>query len=498
MIVDELVSLFLSSPITINELENEALYEGKFEGQALNLPDNDKLLGVIKRFPGDLVVVDIKVGSQSPVTISNTESDFNAFNAELKKSIRYKDAEDKTAIQVSINKNIDTIIHLYRQAIFWEYVFQLPYFDLTALFAHLFQNRSLLIFRCLDLTRQQTRWSTRTLRIIGSDDPLPAMQPTPDRSELWRKIKEVCHYGNSAEINLLPEDFYLLQQPDDTKNKEFLDRLCIAQVITVLFDITRDDADGVDYKLNGMRLQSGLLKFQNIDTGSLQQLFQIAQWVYDGGNLSDKIGLARNILSIHIIDKNTMTLEGSPFESIKSGFDVYLKQNIKQYIEVRNKMSEQLTDFNKKATQIIDNFASGFQKSSLAVLTFFSTVVVAKVLSKSATDQIFTFEAYELTLLFIFGSVLYLIVSIREVEAQRRRFINTYFSMKARYTDLLDAADIEKILNNDQDFNQDLNFLDERRNLYRNLWIAVLGLIFLISTILHVFYVLTPPSANSH
>jgi len=269
MIVDELVSLFLSSPITINELENEALYEGKFEGQALNLPDNDKLLGVIKRFPGDLVVVDIKVGSQSPVTISNTESDFNAFNAELKKSIRYKDAEDKTAIQVSINKNIDTIIHLYRQAIFWEYVFQLPYFDLTALFAHLFQNRSLLIFRCLDLTRQQTRWSTRTLRIIGSDDPLPAMQPTPDRSELWRKIKEVCHYGNSAEINLLPEDFYLLQQPDDTKNKEFLDRLCIAQVITVLFDITRDDADGVDYKLNGMRLQSGLLKFQNIDTGSL-------------------------------------------------------------------------------------------------------------------------------------------------------------------------------------------------------------------------------------
>ena len=42
------------------------------------------------------------------------------------------------------------------------------------------------------------------------------------------------------------------------------------------------------------------------DFNKIEEYFEIYKWVYNGGNLNDKIGLARNIISLHFLKKGEL------------------------------------------------------------------------------------------------------------------------------------------------------------------------------------------------
>jgi hypothetical protein len=140
-------------------------------------------------------------------------------------------------------------------------------------------------------------------------------------------------------------------------------------------------------------------------------------------------------------------LRGETLASIQSGFKVYEKQNIKQYIEIRNKISDQLLDFNNRANKVIETFAGGFQKSALALITFYFSAIAIKVFGKGDFENVFSPDITLLSITFIVGSFLYFLIARWEVIAQRKRFVNSYTNLKARYTDILVSADIDRILN---------------------------------------------------
>lgn len=73
------------------------------------------------------------------------------------------------------------------------------------------------------------------------------------------------------------------------------------------------------------------------------------------------MGLARNILSLNF-DKENLKLSETAFEAIKSGYKIYQKENIKQYIEIRNKISDQLIELQNKADKIVASFVSDYKK----------------------------------------------------------------------------------------------------------------------------------------
>ncbi|WP_211047310.1 hypothetical protein, partial [Pectobacterium versatile] len=68
-----------------------------------------------------------------------------------------------------------------------------------------------------------------------------------------------------------------------------------------------------------------------IDPAKSMVLFDIYEWIYNQGNFVDKIGLARNIISIHTQDNSILNIPKSVLKSIESSFDIYLKDNVKQY-----------------------------------------------------------------------------------------------------------------------------------------------------------------------
>jgi hypothetical protein len=308
-----------------------------------------------------------------------------------------------------------------------------------------------------------------------------------DRPGILNRAKTSCHYNLLPEFVLLPEDF-MLEVKGSPELEMFFNRLTIISAVVLLYDISSLIGSKLNYKLNGYKSITGDADLVQLNADSGNQYFKIYQWVYQSGNFNDKIGLARNIISLHLDVKDSIEMKGDPFQSIQSSYKVYEKQNIKQYIEIRNKISDQLLSFHDRANKIIETFAGGFQKSALALITFYTSAIVLKILNKDKLVEVFTLDASILSTAFILCSAGYYFISKWEVNAQRKRFENNYIDIKKRYTDLLDDQDIERILNNDHEFRSDLKFMLDKGMAYTLLWFSFLIILFFTTWFLYCMY----------
>ncbi|RZK26245.1 MAG: hypothetical protein EOO43_03380 [Flavobacterium sp.] len=310
-----------------------------------------------------------------------------------------------------------------------------------------------------------------------------------DRQKSIENLRTASYFTGIDDHTLVPDDFKVLK--GNLRYNPlclFLNRLSVVLSLIYLFDITSLNENKLEFKINGYKSIKGVIDVKTIPSQGVEEYFSIYQWVYSGGNLNDKIGLARNIVSLHFDKPGEIALKGSPFQSIQSSYKVYEKQNIKQYIEIRNKISDQLLDFNNRANKIIETFASGFQKSALALVTFYFSAIAIKVLGQGQFLNVFTLDATLLAIAFLAGSLVYYFVSRWEVIQQRGRFVKSYTNLKDRYTDLLDALDIQRILNSDKEFNADLNFIDSKLKAYSRMWWIFLLILFLATLILFLTY----------
>jgi hypothetical protein len=326
-----------------------------------------------------------------------------------------------------------------------------------------------------------SEFSTQTIKFIprGGIFPQGTIQR---RTDSLTKIKNLCHCALIDKYQFVPDDFYPV-----IKNGSLLDNIfssvSILYSAVFLFDIFNVDGNTIDYKLNGYRSIQQKIDYSDIDISSHEIYYQIYNWVYDGGNVVDKIGLARNIISLNF-NKETLKLSDTTFEAIKSSYKIYQKENIKQYIEIRNKISDQLIELQNKADKIVENFIGDYKKSFLAIVSFFISVVVIRVVSQGDFAGGFTTEVTFLSIGFLLIFLIIMFFARWEINKQISRYTEYYNNLKDRYTDLLDGNDINRILNNDKDFNDNKFFIEQRRKKYTILWIVSLVILFVVSVVL--------------
>lgn len=353
-------------------------------------------------------------------------------------------------------------------------------------FSNALSTRKLLIFNCFDLTEvyhsKTVFFRPKTLKNNFE------LEVGIAREETLNKTRTTCSFTFSQPIILLPEDFLFTSSNIITNVplSEIMNKLLSALLVTTIFDITSLHDNKLIYRLNGYKSINGTIEVTPLK--SYKNYYDIYDWIYNGGNLSDKLGLARNIISLHLGEENNLEITDSTYSSIVSSHKVYEKQNIKQYIELRNKISDQIYGFNEKANKIIETFAQGFQKSALAFVSLFSTIVITKVLTTKNFSNIFTFDATIISFLFLIGSLIYFFVSLWEVNAQLNRFKESYSNMKKRNEDLLTSDDIDRILNSDNEHTNDLLFIRRKRVSYSILWLSFLVLFLSTTLFLHYEY----------
>jgi hypothetical protein len=389
--------------------------------------------------------------------------------------------EEAVNINIKVTKAITTgIISVYSYGALIDYFKNLSFQALLNDFNKFLAKENYLIFEF-----QTVELVSKTKSIWFVNKGFSGLPDQILRQPMLNRAQTSCYFNYLPKLSIVPQDFDLLEAPTDDLAKIF-NKLANVLSVAFLFDITNLQNNNLEFRLNGYKSINGVCDLSAFRIDPEKKYFKIYDWVYDSGNFVDKIGLARNIISLHFENDKLEELKGDPFTSIQSSYKVYEKQNIKQYIEIRNKISDQLLSFHDRANKIIETFASGFQKSAFALLTFYISAIILKVLGKDKLVQVFTIDAAILSTSFILCSIIYFFISKWEVDVQKVRFQNNYNDIKNRYADLLDQQDINRILNDDHEFNGDLNFIQDKEKKYTIMWFSFLA-IFLVSTWLLYF-----------
>lgn len=292
---------------------------------------------------------------------------------------------------------------------------------------------------------------------------------------------KVGHFVNAEQFQFIPEYFELNDIDDDLT--EVFNKLKVIFLLVFLSDYSVIKEDTLLFKIKGYKtLQcktNGLL-----DIAVINELSEIYKWVYSDGPFTDKVGIARNVISIHVIDEDISTLEIGTCNSAQSGYDLYLKSNVKQYIEVKNKISDMLHSQSDKATSIVKDMFTMFKTSIWTFVAFFMSSILLRS-TKIIADSEINFSIFLAGLVFIFLSYGYIVFARREVDVEKKRLEQKYEEINNRYKDLLNEKDLEKILKqsnvqNKSPMARELEYIDSKKKFYTISWVFINTVILIV------------------
>ncbi|OEE88355.1 hypothetical protein A1OQ_13530 [Enterovibrio norvegicus FF-162] len=315
--------------------------------------------------------------------------------------------------------------------------------------------------------------------VNGKSDAITSESCKLDKLGKVEKRDKCGHFANAAQFNFIPNDFKVCC--DKNKQlKNYFNGLFNSFLIVYLSDFSSISGDTIKYRLKGYKLLSGSVDFSDLMEHDSSELSRIYEWTYLEGNYTDKIGLARNIISIHLNGECILSIECGTSDSVKSGYDLYLKDNVKQYIEIKNKISDFLQSQSDKALDMTKSMFSMFKTGLWTFTTFFITVFLLRVVNKGTLSGVFGFEVYVVSLLLIVISFIYLLISVMEINSDRNRLIEKYSDIRGRYKDLLDKADLDKIIDVETVSLKERLYINKKRNRYILMWI-ITNLVILIA-----------------
>lgn len=318
---------------------------------------------------------------------------------------------------------------------------------------------------------------------LGSSAPVtnPESASKARRIELRDKVCSI--YGGVRDL-YLPNDFKFDRVFCHKAIQEIFQKLELLYSLVSLSDISKFEIAGtLSIVLKGYsNVKLEVKTLADIDVSSATDFFEIFEWTYTDGNIVDKIGISRNIISIHVVDDDLFRLKAGCIESITSNYIIYLKDNLKQYVEVKNKLSDQIQKTSEKAAEVVKSINAYLRASIFSVYSFVFTVFLVRTIGKADQGPIFSNATYSIFILFVLVSVLILIYALSETNAEIRRFKNMYDSFRGRYTDLITKEDLNRIFSNDKDFERDLKYIRTSRKKVVCLWVMSLLVIFFIIT----------------
>src|SRR5690606_9700976 len=177
-----------------------------------------------------------------------------------------------------------------------------------------------------------------------------------DGLQVIENAKSSCHFTPLSKHKFTPSDFFVIESDYERLNSVF-SRVCVMLSIGFIYDILDVTSTGMaKFRLNGYKTLKGEINLGKMHINGNMQYYDIFSWIYGTGTFIDKLGLARNIISLHIEGIDNVDIKGDPILAIQSSYKIYEKENIKQYIEIRNKISDQLLGFHDRANKIVEAF----------------------------------------------------------------------------------------------------------------------------------------------
>ena len=393
----------------------------------------------------------------------------------------YGNNKQSFKLKIRITKNeIDSRISIYEENIFYNWLSKLDILDILEIFDS-YLSKGYLI---LEVQKNYPTIATSRISLVGKGSALELSGNITEN--VYEKARSIC-FNDLIMDFLLPDDLYV--KDDSLKENKFVqlfDRIAIAYFIIFLYDNTRIDTGVLYYKLDGFRTISGNINLDEFLTNedlnlreTLKKYYDIYCWLYNGGNIVDKALILRNILSLNIIPNSYLLVNEDIIDAIKSNYRIYEKENVKQYIALRNNISDLLLDLQKDIINVIDEFENGIKRLWFAFFTFVLSTVLIRVLGANVNNSILIPDVviFILAVLCIIFCVYYKF-SRKEVDRKESLLFDHFDIALSLYKNLLCDEEINSLVKNKRKSCKE--FCVSKKNMIQQIFIVVVIAVFSI------------------
>lgn len=428
---------------------------------SLSLPTLENFKNIVYMFPTrDDIRITIIEDEYPSATYSNKED-----SEEFLENIKELDDLQEYKIEIQIIKNnYENQISVYDFDAFTKYISDLSFKGILFEFSRVLKN-DYIIFRL-----QNENFITNSTSIYFCPENYDISKCKSERNVYKDKRLEICNFLNSVEYNVCVNDFTF----NNCINADFNNVVKKIEVLLSIISICNISnivsENNVVLILDGYtRIESNVnyLEFYN---EILNQYSEIYYWIYRDGELSDKVGIARNVISLSMHDKNIIDITSSLMPSIKSAHSIYLKKNVEKYLDVKGKVTEFLHQMTQKTGEVVNGFGKSLTNNIVALVTYFFTIFITNAFGEKKFDNILTMDIFLLSIIFIVLSFIYKSYSISEINKDKERLRTTYLRFKNAYNDVLYERDLLTIFKDDEYYDEDIKFIENRIKEYSKIW----------------------------
>ncbi|WP_448549760.1 hypothetical protein [Thalassotalea fusca] len=343
------------------------------------------------------------------VSVSNTSR--QSYDL-LSEHINDNDDEDTFDIDLKITKSKnDSEISIYFLERFAKYLSKEKPLNLITTFSKKLENK--IVFEVFSTINAFYSNGILFYQSGHYPDSFKELLPKKRQANL-QMFHENSALGN-IDLKVLPSDFYLLVDSDIGEINSLFDKISGALSLIFIANFSEFNADNsLSYKINGYK--TIYCEGNTLDklSSANDLLHKIYAWTYEGGNSVDKLGLVRNVLSIHLNEDGNIKFDNEAWEAIRSNYQVYLKDNLQSYLEVKNKIGEFIIDATAKTYNMADDLLESLKNNVLVLLTFLLTVVLVNGLKDNGYQTVFSDGYFAIVLILSLISALWLTMSYKE------------------------------------------------------------------------------------
>ena len=351
------------------ETERRSIYEASFEFQAEQMPQFPEWLEIIREIPRrDDITIILTSESEESVTIKrdSEEEKYFLFIQEI--------PEDSTiSVKVDIQKKVeDSRFSVYHFDKFSEDLINLDMPNAMKAFSSMLEKTEKYII--FEIFHGQIYFHTKTLYFFpAGETSIP--ENDFERKQRLRKCREIAYFYNQESFELLPDDFKI--EVNDSRNplRELFAKLEAFFSICYLSTNSAIREETLKAQIIGQR--SVEFEYNLADISENPILYKIYDWIYASGNSIDKAIIARNIICLHCKYESLLNMDERALGSIQSSYNLYLKDNVIQYLELKNKIAEFISSISSKTGEYAMELLDKFKTNLIAIMVFLFTVIIS-------------------------------------------------------------------------------------------------------------------------
>ncbi|MGG2466820.1 hypothetical protein ACOV1W_03735 [Paraclostridium bifermentans] len=481
----EIVNLFVSKS-DIKEIKLEENLDGVYINlscsQVLSpsLTEFEHILEKISARDKLRITISIEGEDDSLVTYSSGGNK-NKFLDDINK---YVAGEEEYLLKIDIGKVIqDNVISIYDMNKIGEYLDSLNLKNILNKFNKLL-NKGKIKLEVLG----DGHYNSNSESIFITDKN--ELNSNNNRENQINKINKVCNFMNSSTCNLTYTDFKFNNKINKNIDNIFKKLEYIFSLIAISDRSELKGDNEIEFTIIGHKSLNFKIDYSCINLNvNTNQYSMICDWIYrkDSGDISDKIGIVRNIISISAKDESILSINSNLLPSIKSSHSIYLRENVEKYLEVKQEVTDGIFDLMKNISSITDTIGKNFKSNMIFIITFFVTIIISNSLNDHRLKNIFTKDITMVSISFIIGSMAFLKMSMNEANSEVKRFETLYRRLKKNYEDVLNEKDIDSLFNESEFLEEDIRFINNKIHIYRNTWIVMIVIMTLLVVLIGSF-----------